>query len=102
MRLSKYIISVSKRHKNNHAGVKNGAWCIYYYDDDWLYGNETVQMKRINLLLVPYYKIIKYHRHKITCDDCGHTYPTLTNWYDKNQECNFCSENYDLDELEYS
>ena len=34
MRLSKYVISVSKRHKNNHAGVKNGAWCIYYYDDD--------------------------------------------------------------------
>ena len=34
MRLVKYVISVSKRHENNHAGVKNGAWMIYYYDED--------------------------------------------------------------------
>ena len=34
MRLSEYIISVSKRHKNNHAGAKSGTWSIYYYDEE--------------------------------------------------------------------
>ena len=52
MRLVKYVISVSKRHKNNHAGVKNGTWAIYYYDEDW-----KLQTKRINPLLIWYYKL---------------------------------------------
>ena len=98
MRLSKYVVSVSKRHKNNHAGVKNGAWCIYYFNkDDWDYGIEALQVERINFLLVPYYKIIKFHRHKITCDDCDYTYPVLTNWYDRNTDCPNC--NYDKLEI---
>ena len=101
MRLSKYVISVSKRHKNNHAGVKKGAWCIYYYDSDIINenGSITIQQKRINPLLVPYYKIIRFHRHKITCDDCDYTYPVFTNWYDHNTDCPNCYQN-DLDDFD--
>ena len=56
MRLVKYVISVSKRHKNNHAGVKNGTWSIYYYDEDW-----KLQTKRINVICKMY--VCMYVRH---------------------------------------
>ena len=90
MRLSKYVISVSKRHKNNHAGVKKGTWMIYYYDEDW-----KLQTKRISPLLVPFYKIGKWHRKKMSCLECGRVFLTVVNWRDKDQECPFCYESYD-------
>jgi len=96
MRLSKYVISVSKRHKNNHAGVKNGAWCIYYYDDDW-----KLQQKRINPLLVPFYKLTRYHRIKNRCLECGVLYLSLINWRDKDMSCPYCGNDFvDLDDFE--
>ena len=87
MRLVKYIISVSKRHENNHAGVKNGTWMIYYYDEDMI-----LQTKRINPFLIWYYKLKKRHRKKGICSECHRQFVFLTNWYDKKMECPVCSE----------
>ena len=87
MRLVKYIVSVSKRHENNHAGVKNGTWMIYYYDEDW-----KMQTKRINPLLIWYYKLRKRHRIKGVCPNCSREFLLLTNWHVKKAECPFCSE----------
>jgi len=90
LRLVKYVISVSKRHKNNHAGVKNGTWSIYYYDEDW-----KLQTKRINPLLIWYYKLKKYHRKKGVCPNCRREYLLLTNWHDRSDWCPYCLEDYD-------
>jgi len=87
MRLVKYIISVSKRHENNHAGVKNGTYMIYYYDEDMI-----LQSKRINPLLIGYYKLKKRHRKKGVCSECHRQFVFLTTWYDKKMECPVCSE----------
>ena len=87
MRLVKYIISVSKRHENNHAGVKNGTYMIYYYDEDMI-----LQSKRINPLLIWYYKLKKRHRKKGVCSECHRQFVFLTTWYDKKMECPVCSE----------
>jgi len=78
MRLVKYIISVSKRYENNHAGVKNGTYMICYYDEDMI-----LQTKRINPLLIWYYKLRKRHRVKGVCSECGREMRFLTCWYDK-------------------
>ena len=91
MRLSEYVISVSKRHKNNHAGAKNGTWSIYYYDQDG-----KIQTKRINPLLIWYYKLIRRQRRKAMCTRCNGQYTVLINWYDKNIDCPYClEEDYD-------
>jgi len=92
LRLSKVIISVSKRHKNNHAGVKNGTWAIYYYDEDG-----KIQTKRINPLLILYYKLKKYHRIKGRCPNCYREFTIFSNWYDrnKNPECPYCLDEFD-------
>ena len=90
MMLIKYVISVSKRHKNNHAGVKNGTCMVYYYDEDWI-----LQTKRINPLLIWYYKLKKYHRKKGVCPGCSRQFLTLTNWHDKNAECPYCLDEFD-------
>ena len=89
MRLSKVIISVSKRHKNNHAGVKNGTWAIYYYDEDG-----KIQTQRINPLLIWYYKLKKYNRKKMYCLNCRLEFTVFSNWYDRdnNPECPYCTE----------
>jgi len=94
MRLSEYIISVSKRHKNNHAGVKNGTWAIYYYDEDG-----KIQTKRINPLLIWYYKLKKRHRRNAMCLNCNSRFLVLTNWYDKKMNCPICLEE-DFDEYD--
>ena len=87
MRLVKYVISVSKRHENNHAGVKNGTYMIYYYNEDMI-----LQSKRINPLLIWYYKLKKRHRKKCMCSECHRQFVFLTNWYYKKMECPVCSE----------
>ena len=87
MRLVKYVISVSKRHENNHAGVKNGTYMIYYYDEDMI-----LQSKRINPLLIWYYKLKKRYRKKGVCSECHRQFVFLTTWYDKKMECPVCSE----------
>ena len=88
MRLVKYIISVSKRHENNHAGVKTGTHMIYYYDEDMI-----LQSKRINPLLIWYYKLKKYHRTKAICTECRRNFTVFTNWlHKKYPECPYCSE----------
>ena len=101
MRLVKYVISVSKRHENNHAGVKSGSYMIYYYDEDMI-----LQTKRINPFLIWYYKLKKRHRKKGMCSECHRQFVFLTTWYDKKMECPVCSEsitdNITVDENEDS
>ena len=91
MRLSEYIISVSKRHKNNHAGVKNGTYMIYYYDEDMI-----LQTKRINPLLIWYYKLRKRRRVKGVCSECHREIHFLTCWFDKKMECPYCLDEFDV------
>jgi len=61
--MAKTIVSVSKKH--------NSVWRIYYYalDED----DETPKLytKRINPLLIWYYKLIKSKRCSSICDVCG-------------------------------
>jgi len=90
LRLVKYVVSVSKRHKNNHAGVKNGTWAIYYYDEEG-----KMQTKRINPLLIWYYKLKKRHRKKAVCPNCNRRFLVLTNWYDKKNYCPYCLDDFD-------
>ena len=90
MRLVKYVISVSKRHENNHVGVKNGSFMINYYDEDW-----KLQTQRINPLLIWYYKLRKRRRVKGVCSECSREIHFLTCWYDKKMECPFCLDEFD-------
>ena len=90
MRLVKYIISVSKRYENNHAGVKNGTYMICYYDEDMI-----LQTKRINPFLIWYYKLKKRHRKKGMCSECYREFIICTNWHDKNAECPYCLDEFD-------
>ena len=94
MRLVKYIISVSKRHENNHAGVKNGTYMIYYYDEDMI-----LQSKRINPLLIWYYKLRKRHRNWYHCTDCNQKFIVLTNWHDKKMNCPICLDEEEEDNI---
>ena len=96
LRLVKYIISVSKRHENNHAGVKNGTYMIYYYDKDMI-----LQSKRINPLLIWYYKLRKRQRTKAICSNCSKQFLILSCWYDKikDAKCPYCLEE-DIDEYD--
>ena len=59
--MTKTIVSVSKKN--------NSVWRIYYYDidedDTW-----NFYTKRINPLLVWYYKLIKSKKMSNICDDC--------------------------------
>ena len=80
----KYILSVSKK--------RHSIWKIYYkeyddYEEKWLFKSE-----RINRLLVPYYKLKKYHRKKLYCLNCNRVFTFLHNWYDKikNPMCPYC------------
>ena len=63
-----------------------------------------MQTKRINPLLIWYYKLKKRRRVKAYCPNCSSGFLLLTNWYDKKAECPFCSndeiENDDFDELD--
>ena len=74
---------------------------IYYYDEDMI-----LQSKRINPLLIWYYKLKKRHRKKGVCSECHRQFVFLTNWYDKKMECSVCSEsitnNITIDENEDS
>ena len=53
----KHIVSVSKKN--------NSIWKIYFYDE-----NFKIQSKRINPLLVWYYKLKKSKVHNNICENC--------------------------------
>ena len=78
----KYVVSVSKKGKN--------VWKIYYYDynddDDMVF-----QSKRINVLLVPFYKLLKCHRTKMLCDECNQIFLSVTRRKNpKYDNCPYC------------
>ena len=69
--MTQVIVSVSKKN--------NSVWRIYYYDFDE--DNETIQLytKRINPLLVWYYKLIKSKKMSNICDECYEEFPFYKN-----------------------
>ena len=75
--MQKYIVSVSKKN--------NSIWKIYFYDE-----NFQIHSQRINPLLIWYYKLIRRHRRKAVCPNCGNRFLVLINWYDKNMDCPVC------------
>ena len=74
--MQKYIVSVSKKN--------NSVWKSYFYilNDD---GSWSFQSKRINPLLIWYYKLKKYHRTKGMCSECYREFIIFTNWHDRNK-----------------
>ena len=69
--MTKVIVSVSKKN--------NSVWRIYYYELDDL--DETIKLytKRINPLLVWYYKLIKSKKMSNICDDCDEEFSFYKN-----------------------
>ena len=63
--MSKTIVSVSKKN--------NSVWRMYFYDqnDD---GQWIFQSKRINSLLVWFYKLKKQKLYNNICDICGNEF----------------------------
>lgn len=55
-----------------------------------------MQTKRINPLLIWYYKLKRYHRTKGVCLECNREFTIFTNWYNrnKNPECPYCFDEY--------
>ena len=87
------VIGVSKKH--------NSVWRVYYHDyndDDKI----CLFTKKINPLLIWYYKLRKRHRVKGVCPECHREFLCLTNWHDKKLECPFCMPQEQLlDEEDY-
>ena len=84
--MQKYIVSVSKKN--------NSVWKTYFYvlNDD---GSWSFQSKRINPLLIWYYRLIRRHRNKMYCLNCSRQFLVLTNWHDKNADCHYCLAEFD-------
>ena len=79
------VIGVSKKH--------NSVWRVYYHDyndDDKI----CLFTKKINPLLIWYYKLRKRHRVKGICPECRREFLCLTNWHDKKLECQYCLDEY--------
>ena len=80
------VIGVSKKH--------NSVWRVYYHDyndDDKI----CLFTKKINPLLIWYYKLRKRHRVKGICPECRREFLCLTNWHDKKLECPYCLDEFD-------
>ena len=88
----KLVLSVSKKH--------NSIWRVYGYDyneDD----NLVLVTKKINPLLIWYYKLRKRQRTKAVCSNCSKQFLILSCWYDKikDAKCPYCLEE-DFDEYD--
>ena len=80
----KCIVSVSKKHSS--------VWRIYYYDVDQE-GNHIFKSKTINKLLIPFYKMLKFHRTKVQCSECKRQFTFFYKWFDKKiPNCPYCFE----------
>ena len=79
----KYVVSVSKK--------RDSIWKIYYYERDDE-DNLVFKSKRISRLLIPFYKLVKCHRTKMWCDECGQIFVSITRRQKSNDECPYCSQ----------
>ena len=79
----KYVVSVSKK--------RDSIWKIYYYEKDED-NNLVFKSKRISRLLIPFYKLVKCHRTKMWCDECGQIFLSITRLNNSHDECPYCSE----------
>ena len=77
----KYVVSVSKK--------RDSIWKIYYYehDDD---DNLVFKSKRISRLLIPFYKLLKCHRTKMWCQECGKMFTEISRRKSEYAECPYC------------
>ena len=73
--MTKVIVSVSKKN--------NSVWRIYYYDYDEYDDTLKLYTKRINPLLVWYYKLIKSKKMSNICDDCYVEFPFYKNRFSR-------------------
>ena len=83
--MTKTIVSVSKKH--------NSVWRIYYYDIEEY--DETLKLytKRINPLLVWYYKLIKSKKMSDICDECYEEFPFYKNRFSSiPNQCTKCDD----------
>ena len=80
----KYILSVSKK--------RHSKWKIYYEEYDDYEEKVIFKSKKINRLLIPYYKLQRCHRTKGVCPECHRVFTFFHNWYKrlKNIECPYC------------
>ena len=86
----KLVLSVSKKH--------NSIWRVYGYDyneDD----NLVLVTKKINPLLIWYYKLRKRHRITGVCTKCSNQFLFLTNWHDKKMNCPICLDEDEGDNI---
>ena len=80
----KCILSVSKKH--------GSIWKIYYYDIDQE-GNEIFKSKSVNKFLIPFYKMLKFHRTKVQCSECKTQFTFFHKWFNKKMpKCPYCLE----------
>ena len=78
----KIILSVSKKH--------NSIWKIYYNEYDDYEEKYIFKSERINRLLVPYYKLQKFHRRLVQCNECDRIFQVFWNWRHKILNCPYC------------
>ena len=81
----KYILSVSKK--------RHSKWKIYYEEYDDYEEKVIFKSKKINRLLIPYYKLQRCHRNQRVCPECNSVFPFFHNWYKrlKNIDCPYCA-----------
>ena len=81
----KIILSVSK--------YRHSLWKIYYKEYDDYEEKVIFKSKKINRLLIPYYKLQRCHRTKRVCPECNSVFTFFHNWYKrlKNIECPYCA-----------
>jgi len=84
--MQKYIVSVSKKN--------NSVWKIYFYDE-----NFKIHSRKINPLLIWYYKLRKRHRITGVCTKCSNQFLFLTNWHDKKMNCPICLDEEEEDNI---
>ena len=83
----KTIIGVSKKH--------NSVWRVYYHDIDEYDNKLKLYTKRINPLLVWFYKLKKSKLHNNICNICGNEFSFYKTRFDKMPEICFNCEEWD-------
>ena len=78
----KIILSVSKKDES--------IWKIYYFEHDSNENGMVFKSKSINRVLVPFYKMIKFHRNKVYCTECETRFTFFNRWFSGKPKCPYC------------
>ena len=56
-------------------------------------GNEIFKSKSVNKFLIPFYKMLKFHRTKVQCSECKRQFTFFHKWFNKKMpKCPYCLE----------